>query len=365
MKENLISKFLKFSYGSWIGLILGLITTMITTRILPPDVLGQVSMFELFLQMGLILTIFGTDQSFIRFYYEEEENKRGALMYNSLKLPMKTSVLLILTIILFYKPITFFLVGAPDFSLAILLVLGIIFQLIFRYGQLVIRMEQKGNVYSLLQILQKLFNLCFIVGLYYFIGSEYEVLVLSKIFTLFLLFILSIYLGRKFWNLKNFYISDTRHSQMEIVKYGAPFVLTIFITWIFQSFDQVAIRHWRDFSELGLYAAAMRIVALVVVLSSTFTTFWTPVSYEKFIADPEDKAFFKNITIVVSFVMFLFAILTIAGKYLIVNLLGQQYLDAANIMPFLVFMPILMTISETTVIGINFYKKLSGMLSLP
>ncbi|TKH00449.1 lipopolysaccharide biosynthesis protein, partial [Peribacillus simplex] len=38
-------------------------------------------------------------------------------------------------------------------------------------------------------------------------------------------------------------------------------------------------------------------------------------------------------------------------------LLGPEYQEASKILPFLVFMPLMYTISETTVLGINFYKK--------
>src|SRR5699024_9374409 len=105
------------------------------------------------------------------------------------------------------------------------------------------------------------------------------------------------------------------------------------------------------------YSAAMRLVALVVVLRTTFSTFWTPVAYEKFEKNPGDKSFFRNMSIIVSFAMFFVAIASIAGRDIIVALLGKDYVYAATIMPFLVFMPILYTISHTTVMGINFYKK--------
>src|SRR5699024_9239991 len=48
---------------------------------------------------------------------------------------------------------------------------------------------------------------------------------------------------------------------------------------------------------------------------------------------------------------------SIEGKYIILLLLVTEYKSAASIMLFIVFMPIFYTISETTVIGINFYKK--------
>src|SRR5690625_1592312 len=96
-KSNLFVSFLQFSYGSWLGLVIGVATTIITTRILSPDAFGKVSMFDVSLQVGMIITIFGTDQSFIRFFYEEDSHKRGALLYNSLKLPfISTTIMLII-----------------------------------------------------------------------------------------------------------------------------------------------------------------------------------------------------------------------------------------------------------------------------
>jgi O-antigen/teichoic acid export membrane protein len=357
MKNNLIKKFLTFSYGSWVGLILGLATTMLTTRLLPPEAFGKASMFDLFLQVGMIVAIFGTDQAFVRFFYEEELGKRGALLYNSLRLPLLTTSLMLIVLLVGYKPISTFLIDRVDLKFVTWLAMGILAQLFFRYGQLVIRMQQKGNLYSILNILQRIFNLSFIVIYFYTMGSRFEILIFSKVLTLILLAVVSIYFGKQFWNISNLKIKETKHSQTEIIRFGAPFVLTIFISWIFESFDKIALRQWSDFSELGLYSAAMRLVILVMVLKETFATFWTPVAYEKFEIDPENKLFFRNISVIVSFVMFLVAIGSIAGKDIIVMLLGNEYKAAASIMPFLVFMPILYTISETTVMGINFYKK--------
>lgn len=357
MNDGLITKFFKFSYGSWIGLVIGLATTILTTRLLPPEAFGKVSMFDLFLQVAMIFTIFGTDQSFVRFFYEEEPKKRGALLYNSLRIPIIMTTVILVVLMVWYRPITLFLIGRIDFNFVIWLAIGIIAQLLFRYGQLVIRMQQRGNLYSLLQIFHQTFNVIFILLFFYTIGSRFEVLIFSKILTLSLLSIIAIYFGKQFWSVQNLRIRNVKHSQSEIFKFGAPFVLTIFITWLFEAFDKIALRQWSDFNELGLYAAAMKLVALVLVLQTTFSTFWTPTAYERFEKEPKNTSFFSYISTVVAFTMFLVAIGSIAGKDVIVMLLGSEYKKAATIMPFLVFMPIFYTISETTVIGINFYKK--------
>lgn len=357
MRDNLIKKFFNFSYGSWIGLLLGLLTTMLTTRLLSPDAYGIMSMFDLFLQIGLIISIFGTDQSFVRFFYEEEPSKRGALLLNSIRLPFIVSVLIVGLLFIFNKHLTIFLVGEEDYKLVIWLSLGIFAQLFFRYAQLVIRMQQNGHMYSILLILQRAFNILFVLLFFYTIGARYEVLIFSKVITLILLVLIAVYNGKSFWSISNIKIKGVKHSQSEIIRFGAPFVLTIFITWLFESFDKIALRQWSDFNEIGIYSAAMRLVALVLVVKQTFSSFWVPVAYERFEKNPEDKKFFRDVSTIVAYSMFLIATVSIAGKDIFVLLLGSEYKEAAFIMPLLVFIPVLYTISETTIIGINFYKK--------
>src|SRR5699024_561004 len=141
MNDSLIKKFLKFSYGSWIGLFLGLASTMLITRLLPPDALGKASMFDLFLQIGMILTIFGTDQSFVRFFYEENESKRGALLYNFLKITMVTTMIMLVFLFIFYQQITEVIILQSNFYIILYICLRIIVTLMYKYIQLVVRIK--------------------------------------------------------------------------------------------------------------------------------------------------------------------------------------------------------------------------------
>lgn len=357
MRDNLLKKFFSFSYGSWIGLIIAFLGTIITTRILPPDDFGKASMFTLTMSICMILIIFGKDQSFVRFFYEEKEENRGGLLFNCLKLPIVIAIIVILLIFIFNKQITGYLFEEENLYVSLMLALGIVIQVIYQYGSLVIRMKQKGNLFSILEILRRSLNLILLLLLYSLLGQSYEVIIYSTVITLIILTVVAIIFEKEFWNLKNISKVDLKHSKTEIIKYAYPLFLTTLITWLFQSVDKIAIKHWSSFEELGLYAAAFNIVALLIVIQTSFTTFWTPVCYENFEKDPGNKMFYEKMCKLISFAMFFVAIITIAGKDIIIYLLGNDYRDAANIMPFLVFMPMMYTISETTVIGINFYKK--------
>lgn len=357
MNNNLIKKFFSFSYGSFLGLIIGFITTMITTRILQPEEFGKVSMFTLAINISMIFAIFGTDQAFVRFFYEEEKSKRGGLLYSCLKPVFYLTFFLLLIFLLFQKKISLMLFGEYNYIVAAMLALGIIVQILYRYASLVIRMQQKGHLFSLIELLNRIVTFILIIIFYLKMGPTFEIVVYSTVFTFLFLTIYLIYNQKNIWRIKNFSKDSLKHNNKEILKYSYPLVLTTLITWLFEAFDKIALRQWADFQELGLYSSAFKIVALLTIFQKVFATFWTPVAYESFENNPNNTMIYSNVSKIVTFLMSIVAIVTIMAKDLIVVLLGPEYQEASKILPFLVFMPLMYTISETTVLGINFYKK--------
>ena len=357
MDSNLLRKFLSFSYGSWVGLVIGILTTIITTRILTPEQFGKASMFHLATNMLTIFAIFGTDQAFVRFFYEEVDHKRGGLLYNCMRIPVVVTGLIVAVVLAFYKQLTSFLFGSPSLLLAVMLSIGVASNVLFRFAHLVVRMKQEGHLFSVFSIAAKVSDFVLIIILFMLLGSRYEILIYSATLTPMFLFIILVYIESDYWNLRNFGRHDLMHSQIDIVSYAYPLVLTSLISWLFTSFDKLALKRWSTFEEIGVYGAASKIIALLVALQGSFSTFWAPVCYEHYEQSPKDTKFFEVISRIVAIVMLSLAILTIMFKDVIALVLGSSFREAAYIMPFLVFMPVLHTISETTVIGINFAKK--------
>lgn len=355
--NSLLKKFLSFSYGSWIGIIIGIISTPVITRLLTPEDFGKASMFTLALNIFIIFILFGCDQSFVRFFYEEEENSRGKLLYKCLHIPILLIMLIMLIMIIFYKRISFFLFREESLELIAALSAGIICQVFYRFSILVIRMKQKGNTYSLLELLNKLLNFIFMIILFLIIGKKYEIMVYSTILALAILTVIAIYFEKDVWSIRNIVSTKIKHNRKEILKFSSPLMVSTFITMLFQSFDRMAIKHWSNFREVGVYAAAFKIVAILTILQTTFATFWAPVSHENFMKNPNDKSLYERVCKVVTAGMFIVAVMTVIGKDIFVMMLGKGYEKVGVIMPFLIFIPVMYTISETTVLGINFMKK--------
>ncbi|WP_339331601.1 polysaccharide biosynthesis C-terminal domain-containing protein [Fusobacterium animalis] len=227
--------------------------------------------------------------------------------------------------------------------------------IINNFTLLTIRMSQKGLQYSLLQIFNQLFNFIFIIVFYKILGDSYDVLIISYFLSLVLIVLTSLYFVRNTFKIQ---IKENQEiNTKELLKYSYPFILTFSLTWIFQSSDKITIKIFSNFTELGLYSTALIVIKLFNVIQSGFTTFWVPVAYEKYTKEPENKEFFNLFFNYISLIMFFVAISVLMGKDLITFILGEKYKEASFIIPCLVFMPVMYTISETTVLGINFLKK--------
>ncbi|RXZ01495.1 lipopolysaccharide biosynthesis protein [Fictibacillus sp. S7] len=353
--KSLVNKFFEYALGSGVVLLLGFISSPINTRLFTPEAFGQFSMFGLYTNILSFIILIGLDQSFIRYFYHEEENQRG-LLYQTIKYPILACLIISFLTIIFWGWVSKTLFSSSNIE-PVIVFLVTNFVLVFnRFSFLVIRMLQKGRLYSYLQIVQKATNIFITLILVKVINDGFLTLILSMTISLFIATFISIILSKDMWKLRGTN-KKIKTKNSELIKFGLPLVFTFLVTWLFQAADRIFIKYYNDYYELGLYSAAFSIVALLNAVQTAFSTFWIPVAYEHYEKDPEDKTFFRKINSIVTFAMFGIGIFLILFKDIIIFLLGKEFRGASNIMPFLVLMPIMYTISETTVLGINFKKK--------
>ena len=150
-QPNILGGFLEFFYGNFVVLLLGFISLPLITRMLSTDEFGRTSLFLSAVSIIYICAILGLDQSYIRYYYSEEVDTRR-LFFQCLKPPFV--LILILTAVYFVFS-SFFnnLLFERDGLDVTLLVIGYTVTSVFeRFLFLNIRMDQKGKLYSNLNI---------------------------------------------------------------------------------------------------------------------------------------------------------------------------------------------------------------------
>jgi O-antigen/teichoic acid export membrane protein len=356
MKSNIINLFLKFSFGGLVSAAISFFTTPIVTAIILPNEFGKASMFVLAFNFLLQILLLGLDQSFVRFFYQKEyKDTTIRLLSSSLIGPIFAFFASTFLIFLFWRSISISLIGIASLKLIILLLITLILAIIERFSTLLIRMSQRATLFSNIKIVQSIVNTIVIITYAKYVDASFYAIIFGTIISLFIIAIIGIYCERKIWTTK---IKLDRIAIREVVNYGLPFIPTFIISWVFEGMDKIALRYYSDFTEIGLYTAGSKIVAILTVLQVTFSNFWTPIAYEAYEGNSlKSKKLFQNSFLSLSFLFFASAIMIVASKDIIIKLFAKDYLEAAEIMPFLVFMPVMYTLSEITSGGINFNKK--------
>lgn len=354
--KALFKKFMEFAVGNAVVLMLGLLSTSIITRIIETEQIGKFANFTLVTSLMVLIVMIGLDQAYIRYYHEEDEENRGKLLRQCIKIPLIINMLVSLLALLLYKPISNYIVSKTSLIVVIFVLIHNTFSIISNFVLINIRMKQRGKLYSIVTSMNKVFYLFLVLIFYVIFKDNYMTLIVSFTGANIAMVIIGMIFDRKDW----FVLSNDKKIKTDtktLLSYGSPFIFSMSIIWVFQSIDKISLNIFSGDYQLGIYASAMMIIGMMNTIQGAFTTFWVPVAYEKYSTNPEDTEFFSNINEIVSVVMILIAIGLIATKDIVALLLGSGKREAVFVIPFLVFMPIMYTISETTVLGINFNKK--------
>lgn len=363
MKKNgLFKHYFIVGSGTLLSLIISVITIPIITRLVSPEIYGEISIFELYSSIFVLVFGLGLDQSLVRFYYKKG-NDKSTLLYKCLIIPLVSSLIaIIMFLFLLKKKIIDF---DFNFNISCLLCIYTFVQLVYRFSILIVRLEYKSKLFSLLNILTKIIYASLSLILIVIYRKNYLLyLCLSLTISSIVCLLLSILEQKNIWNIRNINRNDAETKLKELVKYGWPYIFSFGILMVFQSADKICLKMLGTYADVGIYASAMSIVNVFSIIQTTFNSFWSPMSIEHYEENKNDKKFYQDVNQYITVIMFFLGATLIAFKDLIVFALGSQYREAANILPFLIFNPIMYTITETTSQGITFMKKSQSQIPI-
>ena len=355
MQSKLIKKFLSFSVGGYINAILGFFTVPLITRMLSPDQFGVASLVTVLVEILIIICSLGMEQGFIRYFYDEKKESISNLLYNCLYYPFYITSFIFFMIFIFREEISVFILNKIDKDFWLILIFIIFFRLIGNFSFTVIRMQQRGWLYSFFIILLKALEFIFIIIFYNIYGDNYKTLIFSLLLSSAISTILSILVSKEIWIFKNKVCSKV--SKKELLYFSSPLALTLALSWIFVSCDKITIKYFSNLTEVGLYSGAFKVVSIISVIQSGFTTFWTPIVYEYHSKNPNEFTFFQKANEYLSLIFFMMGVGVLFCRNIIISILGEKYYSSIFIIPMLIFIPVMYLLSETTVMGIGFKKK--------
>lgn len=364
-EKSFLNDFFVLGVGMFFYLLVGVIGTPIITRLVDPVDYGRMSMITVYSGIGVLICGMGLDQTLTRYFYHDEDiNYKRKLLQFCCVIPLLfASVLSILIFLLRFVTEAY---GFDTISLSelVLLVLNTFAQLLHRYGMLILRLRYSTKMYSVVNILQKVLYILMTVVLVFASDMEhFLILAVSTAFSAVFAFIISMIYERDIWKLAP---ADYkfRISKSELLKYSFPLMLSGGISMIFNSLDRLFINHYCTLSDVGVYASAVNLMAVFSVIKTSFNSIWMPSAVKHFENNREDKVFYQQGNALISVLMIIFGAAVVLFKDLFVLLLGPEYREASKIIPFLMFEPIMYTVSETTATGFVVQKKSAYQLAV-
>ena len=351
--EGILRKFSSFSIGPIVGAAINLLTTPVITYFISPEEYGKASMFTLALSIIQLMVFLGMDQAYAKRYYESED--KSSLFINAVAPSIILVIVFEVVAYLIRNSLSTWLFDSSNEVDCVYCLIAIVPALAAeRFLMLGIRMSQRGKLYSAMTITLKILILVATVGcLSFFQKSFRSVIVGTTIAQIIFAFLLW------FKQRKELSINLQKLELNEIyllLKFGLPLVPTTIIGWILTGMDKVMLRSMCTYSDLGIYGVAAKIAAVLTILQTCFTTFWVPLAYQ-WHSEKKPLSSFTRVGRYVTSVMSITFLLVIIFRDIIFLLFPSSYNGAKYVVPFLLFTPIMYTISEVTVMGIYFNEK--------
>ena len=361
-KPGILKSFLDYFYGNFVVLLLGLISVPLITRVLSTDEYGRTAMFQSVVSVIYIFAILGLDQGYIRYFYKEGISRKR-LFLQCLYPPLFLIICLSAVYFVFASFFNIVLFERHSLDVTLLVVAYVVTSVFERFVFLNIRMDQRGKLYSNLNILSKVLYISFILFFVKILGDDFRVvlyaLTLPLIIVTVLLLVRFFYISRgEKVSLRT--VTEGNITEKELLKYSIPFIPMLLMEWLLSSMDRWSIRFFIDLSETGVYSAAMQIMTIILTVKITFVAFWSPIAMEKYENEPDEvcKPFFEDMFQKTQFLCMSLAFGLTMFRGIIILFLGPKYREAIRILPFLALMPVLSILFEMTGQGVKFVKKI-------
>ncbi|MEI2513221.1 lipopolysaccharide biosynthesis protein [Acinetobacter soli] len=340
--------------GSILGAGIGFFTIPIITWFFTQEDIGRFSLYQLALNLGMILISLDMHQSYVREYYDSEN--KAEILRNALIPGTIFFIVIVIFLIVTKISLSNLLFGFDSKLINFLLIIGVYITFIINILVHVIRMYNFAWAFSFAQVVPKLgYILCLISIVYICQNYNFELLIFTNIFVLSLtVFCLLFFLKDEVF--KAIKIKTNSKKLKQMLAFSLPLVVGSLSYWALTSIDRIFLKKFSNFEELALYAVASTLAGGVGVFVTVFSNLWHPIVY-KWVNEGIDIN--KVININELMVVLVCILWSLVGMFSWISsfFFPQSYNGVSIILVGCVAMPLLYMLSETTVIGIGLTKK--------
>jgi O-antigen/teichoic acid export membrane protein len=338
----------------------GFLLLPIHTHFLSNEAFGIVSLVLAYLGILTIVSTYGIDAAFLRYYIlaESEPEKRQIFNTGFWSILLMAASLL-LAGILFAGPLAGLLLDEVNYKNVMILAAGILFfDSLAILPFLLLRAEERSAHFATLKVANVITNMALT---YFLVVTQrrgvigvFEANLITSVFTFVtLLPIAARHLG----------LTARRTVYLELLKFGLPYLPTILAVFLVDVIDRFILKQLTDLETVGLYSAGCKLGMFMNLLIAAFRFAWPPFFLSTSKA-PEAKAIFARV-----FTLFL---LVCAASFLVVSLFidelvrfrigaftlfGSDYWNSTSVVPAVLLAYIFFGAYVNFIIGIHLKNK--------
>jgi O-antigen/teichoic acid export membrane protein len=349
------SKYLGFILGPLLSSLIAMLTIPMITWLVNPQEYGKTAIFFIVQLLLNSILYLGMDHSYVREYHEAED--KGKLLLKCFSLPFILSISFLFFIIIFKNEINNYLFLGESIWLVYLFSIWLPFLVIERFILLTLRMKGQGKEFANINVSIKILIFILTLITLIFVNNNFEMIIFSTIVGQ---LVVDLFLLVKLVNKNNQvtylkYLIDFKGLK-PLLAYGIPFIPFSLVIWLLNSTDRYFLSRFSTLKELGEYLAALKIVGLILIFQSIFTTLWLPTAF-KWEKQKVSNNKFETMNSLVCFCMVTIYLIIITLQPIIPNLVPSDYKNIVSYLPFLLLYPVFYTISESTGLGIAFKRR--------
>jgi len=358
-KESFLKSILQYSVSTWANFFIGIVSVVLMTRLLSPDLYGLVAIFYSASSVALYALTLGLDGAYIRFYNEPPANdSKQQLLYK------------IITISVFVCIVTgtaVTILGGDLFSSLVFgiggkILCGFFFvyvfcQILLRYLNISFRMSFRVWHYNLQNIMINCLSKLLVIIAAFFTDNFVYIAALLSI-GLFTVLLLYLFLQRREFIPYNREGKFDRklsfigyHEYFRFALFSAPAYVVHYLNIYV---NQQIILTMMSAYALGIFSSSGLFGSILVTIRGGFSIFWSAYVFQNYEDDQQ------RIGKMHDFVM-IFAILAVSVVILLRDVIylfiGQEYHESKIFFSLLLAMPVFSFVAVTTSQGIAISKK--------
>lgn len=346
-----------FSISSWVNIILGMVYTVLSTRLLLPEVYGTVSMFINSSNTLMYLISLGFDASLIRFF-NEPPNGESQRSFSSKIIgivSLQTFIFFIFSYYFFFESFSNFMFERVNWLLTVLLFVAAYCLLLLRFFNIIYRMSFDIKRYTIQNILMqssaKMITL--LAALY---NPTYETIIIFQVIGIIIITIIYTTLQHR----QVFELKQLLPKKNMLTGYSPVVKFAIFSVPLYLSTNlNIILSQWVILKTLGadmmgVYSSVAIFGSLLTGLSTGFSTFWSAYVFKNYKNDHNKICLMSNYILLGVIILMAVFVLFKDMFYLFI---GEQYYMGIYFFSIILVIYALDLLSQATFYGIAIVNK--------